>query len=186
MTPLFPELQAVFDRERKDARAARSPDAATARAGTVRMYGRLAELQAGVVARKGIDVACARGCSYCCHLRVEVFAHEAAALLQHLRTQASPEEAASIRSPQISTVEELGAQIAEVRAAAGRDLFLQTHTPQTSYFGGGFSVEEHRDHLGRLAEAGVGHFVVRPSGTSVEAVVDELHTYADTFFGVAS
>ncbi|WP_019875870.1 LLM class F420-dependent oxidoreductase [Sporichthya polymorpha] len=95
----------------------------------------------------------------------------------------TPEEAASIRSPQISTVEELGAQIAEVREAAGRDLFLQTHTPQTAYLSGGFSVEEHRDHLGRLAEAGVGHFVVRPTGASVEAVVDELHTYADTFFG---
>ena len=44
----------------------------------------------------GACVACAPGCAYCCHLRVEVFAHEAAALLQHLRTQASPEEAASI------------------------------------------------------------------------------------------
>jgi probable F420-dependent oxidoreductase len=93
------------------------------------------------------------------------------------------EASATIRSPQITSITQLGAQVAEIRAAAGRDLFFQTHTPQTSYLAGVFSVEEHRDHLGQLADAGIGHFVVRPSGASVEAVVDELHTYADTFAG---
>ena len=85
MTPLFPELQAVFDRERKDARAARPADATAARAGTIRMYGRLAELQSGVIARKSLEVACARGCSYCCHLRVEIRPHEAFVLARHLQ-----------------------------------------------------------------------------------------------------
>jgi Fe-S-cluster containining protein len=85
MTPLFPELQATFDRERKDARGARTADTASVRASTVRMYGRLAELQAGVIARKGIAVACARGCSYCCHLRVEIRPHEAFVLARHMQ-----------------------------------------------------------------------------------------------------
>jgi Fe-S-cluster containining protein len=85
VTPLFPELQAAFDRERKDARAARPTDATSARASTVRMYGRLAELQAGVIARKGIEVACARGCSYCCHLRVEIRPHEAFVLARYVQ-----------------------------------------------------------------------------------------------------
>lgn len=57
----------------------------------------------GVVDRKiealreeGAAVACAPRCHYCCHLRVTVFAHEAAALLAHLRTHASPDEAAEV------------------------------------------------------------------------------------------
>jgi Fe-S-cluster containining protein len=41
-------------------------------------------------------VACAPRCDYCCHLRVDVFAHEAAALLHHLRTQSPKEDAAAI------------------------------------------------------------------------------------------
>jgi len=44
----------------------------------------------------GAQVACAPGCDYCCHLRVDVFAHEAVALLQHVRTRASTEEAAAV------------------------------------------------------------------------------------------
>ena len=46
----------------------------------------------------GASVACAPGCDYCCHLRVEVFAHEAVALLEHLRTRAAPDEAARIEA----------------------------------------------------------------------------------------
>jgi Fe-S-cluster containining protein len=42
----------------------------------------------------GASVACAPGCDYCCHLRVDVFAHEAVALLEHLRTRSSADEAA--------------------------------------------------------------------------------------------
>lgn len=83
----FPELQAAFDRERKEARAEKLADAASARASTVRMYGRLAKLQDGVIARRRIEVACARGCSYCCHLRVEIRPHEAFALAHHVRTK---------------------------------------------------------------------------------------------------
>lgn len=45
------------------------------------------------------------------------------------------------------------------------------------------SVEEHHDHLERLAEAGVDSFVLPPSGDSVELVVERLHEYAAHFLG---
>lgn len=54
---------------------------------------RIAEL-----AREGAAIACAPGCDFCCHLRVEVFAHEAEALLHHLRTHATPEQAARVEA----------------------------------------------------------------------------------------
>jgi Fe-S-cluster containining protein len=44
----------------------------------------------------GAAIACAPGCDYCCHLRVGVFPHEAAALLDYLRTRATPDQAAAI------------------------------------------------------------------------------------------
>ena len=44
----------------------------------------------------GAAVACAPGCDYCCHLRVDVFPHEATALLDYLRTRASPVDAERI------------------------------------------------------------------------------------------
>jgi Fe-S-cluster containining protein len=44
----------------------------------------------------GARIACAAGCVFCCHQRVGVFAHEAVALLQHLRTHLPPVEAEEI------------------------------------------------------------------------------------------
>jgi Fe-S-cluster containining protein len=46
----------------------------------------------------GASVACAPGCDYCCHLRVDVFAHEAVALLEFLRTRAPADDAALIEA----------------------------------------------------------------------------------------
>jgi len=89
-----PALQAAFDRERKDARAQKPADAAAARAQTVRMYGRLARLQEDVVAERGLDFACKRGCSYCCHLRVEVRPHDAFVLAHHVATKFTADERA--------------------------------------------------------------------------------------------
>ena len=95
-SPVSPALQAAFDRERNDSRARARPDAVTARTHTVRMYGRLAALQAQVMADEKVDVACKCGCSYCCHLRVEIRPHEAFVLAQHIRTRLTPEEGARI------------------------------------------------------------------------------------------
>ena len=88
------ELQAAFDRERKEARAGKPVDAALLRTQTVRMYGRLAALQDDTIARDNVDVACERGCSYCCHLRVEIRPHEAFVLAQHVAGKFSVEQRA--------------------------------------------------------------------------------------------
>jgi probable F420-dependent oxidoreductase len=101
----------------------------------------------------------------------------------------APEVTTTSRTPGIATVAELAAQVKEVRdaaAAAGNDpdqLIIQVHTPQTVYMQqpGKVSVEEHRDHLGQLAEAGVGWFVLRPPGDTVDAAVEALQQYAEAF-----
>lgn len=104
------ELQAAFDRERKDARAAKRADAADARAQTVRMYGRLAALQADTTAKHGVTFACKRGCSYCCHMRVEIRPHDAFVLAHHLRTKVGAEQRERI----IARVEEKRRRIASL------------------------------------------------------------------------
>jgi hypothetical protein len=88
------ELQMAFDRERKQARSGKPHDAAAARAQTIRMYGRLAALQADVIARTGVPVACARGCHYCCHLRVEIRPYEAFVIAHHIETRFTPAQRA--------------------------------------------------------------------------------------------
>jgi alkanesulfonate monooxygenase SsuD/methylene tetrahydromethanopterin reductase-like flavin-dependent oxidoreductase (luciferase family) len=99
----------------------------------------------------------------------------------------SPEVARTSRTPGIATVAELAAQIREVRDAAAASgtapLTIQVHTPQAGFMQrpGVNSAEEHRDHLGQLAEAGVDHFVLRPPGDSADHTVEALHQYAETF-----
>lgn len=102
------------------------------------------------------------------------------------------ELARTTRSPVIADIGQLAAHIAEVRERAaaeqGSDVGLdfQVQTPENSYMAAGGSVEEHRDHLGRLQDAGVTSFVVRPPGDSIEVAVAALHTYADAFLGTAT
>jgi probable F420-dependent oxidoreductase len=100
----------------------------------------------------------------------------------------SPEVARTSRTPGIATVAELAARIREVRdaAAAAADgapapLTIQVHTPQAGFIQRCGSAEEHRDHLGRLADAGVDSFVVRPPGDDLDRTVEALHRYAETF-----
>jgi Fe-S-cluster containining protein len=91
-----PEFQAAFDRERKEARARKSVDAAAARAQTVRMYGRLAALQGDIIAHGKVELACQRGCSYCCHLRVGIRPHDAFVLAKHVQTKFNAEQRARV------------------------------------------------------------------------------------------
>jgi Fe-S-cluster containining protein len=67
----------------------------------------------------GARVACAPGCDYCCHLRVEVFAHEASALLQHLRAHASAEEAARLEQKIRANAARVDALTVEQHRSAG-------------------------------------------------------------------
>jgi probable F420-dependent oxidoreductase len=103
----------------------------------------------------------------------------------------SPEVARTSRTPGIGTVAELAAKIREVRDTAARIngdaalLTIQVHTPQTGFMQRPGSVEEHGDHLGQLADAGVDSFVLRPPGNTVGRTVEALHQYAETFLGPA-
>src|SRR5689334_1394342 len=74
------------------------------------MYGRLAALQGEAIARRDVALACARGCSYCCHLRVEIRPHEAFVLAHHIQTRFSPAE----RAHAASRIEQNLARIADL------------------------------------------------------------------------
>jgi Fe-S-cluster containining protein len=110
--PVTPALQHAFDRERKDASRPNADDA-QARAQTVRMFGRLARLQADVIAEQRVDVACERGCSYCCHLRVEIRPHEAFVLAHHIQSRLSAEQQVQV----LARLEETLRRIAPLSAA---------------------------------------------------------------------
>jgi probable F420-dependent oxidoreductase len=102
------------------------------------------------------------------------------------------EVARTSRTPGIATVAELAAKVKEVRdatAEGGRDaaaLTVQVHTPQAGFIQRCGSAEEHRDHLGQLADAGVDSFVLRPPGDDLDRAVDSLHRYAAAFVTVLS
>jgi Fe-S-cluster containining protein len=68
---------------------------------------------------EGAAIACAPGCDYCCHLRVEVFQHEAAALLEHVRMRAQPAEAAAIERRILANAERVDGLTAEQHRSAG-------------------------------------------------------------------
>lgn len=68
---------------------------------------------------EGATIACAPGCDYCCHLRVEVFEHEAVALLDHVRTRAEPADAAAIERRIVANAERVDGLTAEQHRSAG-------------------------------------------------------------------
>jgi Fe-S-cluster containining protein len=109
-----PVVQQAFDRERAVASARASSDAAVVRSETVRMYGRLATLQRDVIAQRSVDVACERGCHYCCHLRVEIRPHEAFVLAKHIAGRFSNAD----RAATITRIEANLQRIAPLSAAA--------------------------------------------------------------------
>ena len=53
-------------------------------------------LNAAHIARKNLHLDCRAGCSLCCSLRVDVFAHEIFPIVHHLRRHFSPEENARV------------------------------------------------------------------------------------------
>lgn len=96
----------------------------------------------------------------------------------------SAEVASSTRTQALTTIPELAKGIESVRtmaADAGNDgpLLFNVATPHLEFPGSGGSLEEHRDHLGQLEDAGVDQFLVRPSHRGVAAAIDSLRSYAD-------
>jgi Fe-S-cluster containining protein len=67
----------------------------------------------------GAKVACRPGCSFCCHLRVGVFRHEAAALLLELRTRMAPATAALVEQRILANAERVDALTPEQHRTAG-------------------------------------------------------------------
>ena len=95
------------------------------------------------------------------------------------------EVAATTRMPALSTPAELAVAVDELRgmlAEAGRDpasVRIQVQSRHSDHLvHRETSWEEHRQHLGELAEAGVTDFVIRTPGGSVEQAVDALREYA--------
>ncbi len=54
------------------------------------------QLNARTVADSGVKLACREGCSLCCWLRVDGYAHEVFAIAHHLRLHRSPAELAAL------------------------------------------------------------------------------------------
>lgn len=67
----------------------------------------------------GAGVACAPGCNFCCHLRVGVFRHEAAALLHELRTRIATVDAAAIEQRILANAQRVDALTPAQHRAAG-------------------------------------------------------------------
>jgi Fe-S-cluster containining protein len=75
-----------------------------------------AELVAAQAA--GAGVACAAGCSFCCHLRVTVFPHEALALLSHIRARLPASESAAFERRIVETARRIEAMTVDQHYAA--------------------------------------------------------------------
>lgn len=92
--------------------------------------------------------------------------------------------AATTRTAALSSVGELAAAVRELRelvADNGRDpdgIDVQVADEHGAAHDPARSAEQHRDHLGRLTEAGATWYVVHPPGGSVEECRDALTAYA--------
>lgn len=80
---------------------------------------RVIEDKIDALKESGAGVACVPGCDYCCHLRVGVFAHEAAALLHYLKTRVPAAEAARIERRIRANARRIDGMTAEQHRSAG-------------------------------------------------------------------
>ena len=67
----------------------------------------------------GAGIACAPGCTFCCHLRVDVFPHEATALLHQLQTGMSPATAAAVEQRLLANAQRADAMTPQQHRTAG-------------------------------------------------------------------
>jgi len=86
-----------WGKEAREAFAA-SRDPTKLATAVVTFHRRVDEVLATTIRGHGVKVACARGCSYCCSLRVQVQPHEAFALAAWLRRNFSVERLAGVTS----------------------------------------------------------------------------------------
>ena len=78
-------------------------------------------------------------------------------------------------------------ELRELLVEAGRDpgaVDVQVQSVHGSFPVTGGSVEQHRHHIGELAEAGATQFVVQMPGANTAAAIDAVTGYADEFIAV--
>ena len=112
----YPEATATF--EHTAAELAKRCDGAACAALCRRLNG-VIDRKVEALREDGAAVACAPRCEYCCHLRVTVFAHEAEALLDHLRTRATADAAARIERLIRANATRVDGMTAEQHRSAG-------------------------------------------------------------------
>jgi Fe-S-cluster containining protein len=83
----FSDIRATADRVGRDAAARLRTRDAGACGPVCRRVDAVLETEFAAQRASGAKIACVAGCTFCCHQRVGVFAHEAVALLEHLRTR---------------------------------------------------------------------------------------------------
>jgi Fe-S-cluster containining protein len=66
----------------------------------------------------GAPIACRAGCSYCCHVRVDVLAHEAIALVRYLKSQIPEEQARAIAARVAANADRLATMTPDQHNAA--------------------------------------------------------------------
>ncbi len=71
------------------------------------------------IGKDGAGIACRAGCSFCCHLRVMVYPHEAIALFRHLTSRMAEEEADGVRRRLVANAARIGELSREGRVATG-------------------------------------------------------------------
>jgi Fe-S-cluster containining protein len=113
---------ATYERTAHELGKSREPATCAA---VCRRLNRVIEDELTAMVQSGATVACTAGCDYCCHLRVEVFHHEAVALLEHLRTRMAPAEAAAVERRIVENAQRVDAMtVAQHRAAVVPCAFL--------------------------------------------------------------
>lgn len=83
------DARALFREAREPARLARA---------VVTFHRRVDEVVQRTIEGHGLQAACARGCSHCCHLRLTVLPAEAFALAAWLRTHFAPAQLEAVRA----------------------------------------------------------------------------------------
>ena len=71
------------------------------------------------IGKDGAGIACRAGCSFCCHLRVMVYPHEAIALFRHLTSRMAEDVAAGVRRRLVANAARIGELSLEGRVATG-------------------------------------------------------------------
>jgi putative zinc- or iron-chelating protein len=66
--------------------------------------------------KDGAGIACRAGCSFCCHLRVMVYPHEAIALFRYLGSRMPKEHASAVRQRVLENADAIGEAAREGRA----------------------------------------------------------------------